>query len=123
LLDALGQLGGGGAVGAPERKTGQHDEHHPTGECTGWLALMPGQGAEDRQARLKQVERHAGKRVGPVELILLTVNMSYDFYTCHTAKGPAMRVWIWSFVQQKGGSGKSTICTNLAVCSEDARRF
>jgi chromosome partitioning protein len=29
----------------------------------------------------------------------------------------AMRTW--SFVQQKGGSGKSTICTNLAVCGED----
>src|SRR5215831_14270713 len=27
---------------------------------------------------------------------------------------------VWSFVQQKGGSGKSTICTNLAVCGEDA---
>ena len=27
---------------------------------------------------------------------------------------------IWSFVQQKGGSGKSTICTNLAVCGEEA---
>ena len=26
---------------------------------------------------------------------------------------------IWSFVQQKGGSGKSTICTNLAVCGEN----
>ena len=26
---------------------------------------------------------------------------------------------IWSFVQQKGGSGKSTICTNLAVCAEE----
>jgi chromosome partitioning protein len=26
---------------------------------------------------------------------------------------------IWSFVQQKGGSGKSTICTNLAVCGEE----
>src|SRR6516165_444772 len=26
---------------------------------------------------------------------------------------------VWSFVQQKGGSGKSTICTNLAVCGED----
>jgi chromosome partitioning protein len=25
---------------------------------------------------------------------------------------------IWSFVQQKGGSGKSTICTNVAVCGE-----
>jgi chromosome partitioning protein len=26
---------------------------------------------------------------------------------------------IWSFVQQKGGSGKSTICTNIAVCGEE----
>src|SRR6516225_10648276 len=26
---------------------------------------------------------------------------------------------IWSFVQQKGGSGKSTICTNLGVCGEE----
>jgi chromosome partitioning protein len=26
---------------------------------------------------------------------------------------------IWSFVQQKGGSGKSTICTNLAVHAEE----
>ncbi|HEY7086044.1 MAG TPA: ParA family protein [Hyphomicrobiaceae bacterium] len=26
---------------------------------------------------------------------------------------------IWSFVQQKGGSGKSTICTNVAVCGEE----
>ncbi len=26
---------------------------------------------------------------------------------------------IWSFVQQKGGSGKSTICTNLAVVAEE----
>src|SRR6516164_10917123 len=26
---------------------------------------------------------------------------------------------IWSFVQQKGGSGKSTIATNLAVCGEE----
>jgi chromosome partitioning protein len=26
---------------------------------------------------------------------------------------------VWSFVQQKGGSGKSTICTNLAVCGEE----
>jgi len=25
----------------------------------------------------------------------------------------------WSFVQQKGGSGKSTICTNVAVCGEE----
>jgi chromosome partitioning protein len=37
--------------------------------------------------------------------------MSYELETA------AMRVW--SFVQQKGGSGKSTICTNLAVCGED----
>jgi chromosome partitioning protein len=29
----------------------------------------------------------------------------------------AMRVW--SFVQQKGGGGKSTICTNVAVCGEE----
>jgi chromosome partitioning protein len=27
---------------------------------------------------------------------------------------------IWSFVQQKGGSGKSTICTNIAVAAEAA---
>jgi chromosome partitioning protein len=27
---------------------------------------------------------------------------------------------IWSFVQQKGGSGKSTICTNLAVHAEES---
>jgi chromosome partitioning protein len=27
---------------------------------------------------------------------------------------------VWSFVQQKGGSGKSTICTNVAVCGEEA---
>jgi chromosome partitioning protein len=26
---------------------------------------------------------------------------------------------VWSMVQQKGGSGKSTICTNLAVCGEE----
>src|SRR5262245_2222046 len=26
---------------------------------------------------------------------------------------------IWSFVQQKGGSGKSTIATNLGVCGEE----
>jgi chromosome partitioning protein len=26
---------------------------------------------------------------------------------------------IWSFVQQKGGSGKSTICTNIAVHAEE----
>src|SRR6266545_4707430 len=26
---------------------------------------------------------------------------------------------VWSFVQQKGGSGKSTICTNLAVHAEE----
>jgi chromosome partitioning protein len=26
---------------------------------------------------------------------------------------------VWSFVQQKGGSGKSTICTNVAVCGEE----
>src|SRR5262249_26557749 len=26
---------------------------------------------------------------------------------------------VWSFVQQKGGSGKSCICTNLAVCAEE----
>jgi chromosome partitioning protein len=26
---------------------------------------------------------------------------------------------VWSFVQQKGGSGKSTICTNLGVCGEE----
>jgi len=26
---------------------------------------------------------------------------------------------VWSFVQQKGGSGKSTICTNLAVVGEE----
>jgi chromosome partitioning protein len=26
---------------------------------------------------------------------------------------------VWSFVQQKGGSGKSTIVTNLAVCGEE----
>jgi chromosome partitioning protein len=26
---------------------------------------------------------------------------------------------VWSFVQQKGGSGKSTICTNLAVRGEE----
>jgi chromosome partitioning protein len=26
---------------------------------------------------------------------------------------------IWSFVQQKGGSGKSTICTSIAVCGEE----
>src|SRR5215470_16587104 len=38
--------------------------------------------------------------------------------TCCTAlEAETMR--IWSFVQQKGGSGKSTICTNLAVCGEE----
>lgn len=32
-------------------------------------------------------------------------------------KNDIMRTW--SFVQQKGGSGKSTICTNLAVHAEE----
>jgi len=36
------------------------------------------------------------------------VNMSYENNTCHMAwEAGTMR--IWSFVQQKGGSGKSTI--------------
>jgi chromosome partitioning protein len=26
---------------------------------------------------------------------------------------------VWSFVQQKGGSGKSTFCTNVTVCGEE----
>ena len=61
----LGKLRCRRAVGAPQRQPGQHDEHHPAGECAGRLALMPGQGAEDRQPGLEQVERHAGKRIGP----------------------------------------------------------
>src|SRR5262249_5519946 len=52
-----------------------------------------------------------------IRIDTLGVNMSYDFHTCHTSEGANMR--IWSFVQQKGGSGKSTICTNVAVHAEE----
>jgi len=37
-----------GARGGPQGKRRQNAEHHPTGERPRGLAVMPGQGAEDR---------------------------------------------------------------------------